>query len=54
LAEVVVVGMGYVGLTSALGLTKIGHRVMGVDVDLSRLSLLKEGKLPIYEPGLEH
>jgi len=51
--RVVVVGTGYVGLTTAVVLAYIGHRVVGVDKDLAKLELLLAGKSPIYEPGLE-
>ncbi len=48
-----IVGMGYVGLVGAVCLAKMGHRIVGLDVDERKISLLKEGKLPIYEEGLE-
>jgi UDPglucose 6-dehydrogenase len=52
MANVAVVGLGYVGLTTALGLAKIGHQVVGVESDVSRLQALMKGELPIHEPGL--
>ncbi len=48
-----VIGTGYVGLTAAACFAKIGHQVIGVDNDPKKISLLKEGKIPIYEPKLE-
>jgi UDPglucose 6-dehydrogenase len=53
MSKVVIVGLGYVGLTTALGLAKIGHSVVGVEIDPERISSLRAGKLPIFEPGLD-
>ena len=53
MANVAVIGLGYVGLTTALGLAKIGHKVTGVETSASRLQTLITGSLPIYEPGLD-
>ncbi len=53
MSRVVVIGLGYVGLTTAVGLAKLGHQVSGFDIDSSRVKLLESGKSPIYEPGLE-
>jgi UDPglucose 6-dehydrogenase len=53
MANIAVIGLGYVGLTTALGLAKIGHKVMGVETNASRLQTLIKGVLPIYEPGLD-
>lgn len=50
--RVVVVGLGYVGLTAALGLAEQGHVVTGVDSAAERVALLAEGRLPFEEPGL--
>ena len=49
---VAVFGLGFVGLTTALGLAHIGHRVYGVEVDPDRRRLLQEGKIPFHEPYL--
>ncbi len=46
------IGAGYVGLTSAVCLAKIGHSVTCVDIDRARIALLDAGGMPIYEPGL--
>jgi len=51
-AEVVVVGAGYVGLTTAACLTRLGHRVVCTDVDESRITGLQRGEMPIHEPEL--
>lgn len=51
--NITVVGTGYVGLVTGVCFAHVGHNVICVDVDESKVSLLQEGKLPIYEPGLE-
>ena len=53
MASLVIIGLGYVGLTTALGMAKLGHEVIGVDTNLKRIELIGSGKLPIFEPGLE-
>lgn len=50
--NVAVIGMGYVGLTTAVALAFLGHRVMGVEKDEAKLDLLRAGKIPFHEPGL--
>ncbi len=47
-----VIGAGYVGLVSGAGFSGTGNEVTLVDVDAGRIELLKQGGLPIYEPGL--
>lgn len=49
---VLVVGAGYVGLTTAVCLASIGNSVVCVDNDESKISSILSGVLPIYEPGL--
>jgi len=51
--NICVVGTGYVGLVTGACLASVGHRVVCVDSDKSKIALLKKGKMPIYEPGLE-
>jgi UDPglucose 6-dehydrogenase len=50
--EVAVVGAGYVGLVTGVNLADQGHRVTFVETDAERLADLREGRLPIEEPGL--
>jgi UDP-N-acetyl-D-mannosaminuronic acid dehydrogenase len=51
-SKVCVVGLGYVGLPTALLLANAGHEVVGVDVKMDLVDNLKLGKLPSNEPGL--
>jgi UDPglucose 6-dehydrogenase len=48
-----VVGTGYVGLVSGTCLAETGNTVICVDVDKNKVDLMKDGQIPIYEPGLE-
>ncbi|QIN80244.1 nucleotide sugar dehydrogenase [Rubrobacter marinus] len=48
-----VVGAGYVGLVTGACLAHVGHRVRCVDKNEARVAELAEGRVPIYEPGLE-
>ena len=51
--RIVVVGTGYVGLVVGTGLAENGHFVVCVDRDEEKIRELSEGRLPMYEPGLE-
>ena len=48
-----VVGTGYVGLPTGVGLAELGNEVICIDKDESKISSLKAGKLTIFEDGLE-
>lgn len=50
--HIVVVGTGYVGLTTGVCLAHLGHRVTCTDVDARKVDMLKAGKVPIVEEGL--
>ena len=50
---VTVFGLGFVGLTTALGLASKGHLVYGFDVDTARRETIASGHLPFLEPGLD-
>ncbi len=50
---VTVVGLGFVGLTTALGFAKYGHKVYGIEANQERLKTIKGGKLPFVELGLD-
>ncbi|MHA2365513.1 MAG: UDP-glucose dehydrogenase family protein [Candidatus Hodarchaeales archaeon] len=47
-----VIGLGYVGLTTALGLTQLGHEVVGLEIDQEKLNSIRKGIMPFYEKGL--
>ena len=50
--KIAVIGCGYVGLTSGTCLAELGNDVICVDIDKEKIDMLNNGKIPIYEPGL--
>lgn len=50
---VTVFGLGFVGLTTALGFAHLGYKVYGIDVDDNRKKTLRNGELPFYESKMQ-
>ena len=50
--RIVMIGAGYVGLVSGACLADFGNEVVCVEVDPNKVATLREGSVPIYEPGL--
>ncbi len=51
--RVAIIGTGYVGLTTGVCLSSIGHTVCCLDTDESKIAALRAGRIPIFEPNLE-
>ncbi len=50
---IAVIGTGYVGLVTAVGFSELGSEVWCVDIDTEKITRLRAGEVPIYEPGLD-
>jgi UDPglucose 6-dehydrogenase len=51
--QIAMIGAGYVGLVSGVCFADFGHEVVCIDIDPNKVKLLRSGRVPIFEPGLE-
>lgn len=51
--NLVMIGTGYVGLTTGVGFASLGHHVACVDIDAHKIARLDLGEVPFYEPGVQ-
>ncbi|HEY8547243.1 MAG TPA: 3-hydroxyacyl-CoA dehydrogenase NAD-binding domain-containing protein, partial [Acidimicrobiales bacterium] len=54
MAQIAVIGAGYVGLTTAACFSHLGHDVVCADIDEDRVAQLSRGEIPIVEAGLDN
>ena len=51
--NIAIIGTGYVGLPTGVGLAELGHNVICIDREVSKIKALQDGKITLYEEGLE-
>ena len=51
--RIAVLGLGHVGLPTALGFADMGWEVIGADDDASKVAMIRSGRSPFYEPGMD-
>ncbi|HEY6786657.1 MAG TPA: UDP-glucose 6-dehydrogenase, partial [Trebonia sp.] len=51
--RVTAIGIGYLGLTHAVYMADLGHEVLAIDVDVTKVEKAARGETPFFEPGLE-
>lgn len=51
--RITVLGLGHIGLPTALGFAEMGWEVVGADTDANKVCMIKQGKCPFFEPGLQ-
>ncbi len=51
--QILIVGVGYVGLVTGAALSEMGHHVLCLDIDAEKITKLARGEIPFFEPGLQ-